>query len=359
MMIRHSRATTLSISAAPVLMIALLFGLTACAAPKIERRTDLFWPVPPDPPRISYVMSLSEPKDLGPRKGFWGFFQRTAEFLFGAEEPPRLIQPHAIYSDGKGVVYITDTGLQVVHVFDFRKGDYRQVFQLPSGRLLSPVGITLDPKGRLYISDSEINRILVFEPDGQFLRAIGQKGDFVRLAGIAHHPQSGLLYAVDVGGHRVLVFDLEGQKKSSFGKRGLGEGQFNYPTHISTDRSGLIYITDSLNFRIQVFDADGQFIRKFGRVGNVLGTFSKPKGVAVDQKGNIYVVDGIYDTVQIFNGEGDLLLNFGHSGIEEGQFWLPNGIFVDSQNRIYVADTYNHRVQVFQYLEEEPGEDRG
>jgi hypothetical protein len=59
-------------------------------------------------------MSLTEPKDLGERKGF---FRRAVEFILGKGEPPRLIQPHAIYSDGKGKVYITDTGLQVVQSF--------------------------------------------------------------------------------------------------------------------------------------------------------------------------------------------------------------------------------------------------
>ena len=332
--------------------IVLIFVLTflllgACATPQVQTRTDLFWPLPPDPPKISYVMSLTEPKDLGERKGF---FRRAIEFILGKEEPPKLIQPHAIYSDGQGKVYITDTGLQVVHVFDFEKKTYRQVFKLPFSRLLSPVGVAVDGKGRLYVSDSQINRILVFDAKGKFLRVIGQPGDFVRVAGITLSPFNNLLYVVDSGGHKVLAFDLEGQKKFEFGQRGGGEGYFNFPTHIAVDQRGQVYVSDSLNFRIQVFNPDGQFVTKFGQVGNTIGTFSKPKGVAVDQEGHIYVVDGLYDTVQVFNEQGELLIHFGNSGVEEGQFWLPAGVFADAKDRIYVADTYNHRVQVFKYL---------
>ena len=326
----------------------LLLG--ACAAPQVQRRTDLFWPLPPDSPKISYVMSLTEPKDLGERKGF---FRRAMEFILGKEEAPRLIQPHAVYSDGKGKVYITDTGLQVVHVFDFAKMKYRQVFGLPFSRLLSPVGVGVDRQDRLYVSDSEINRIFVFDPKGKFLRVIGQPGDFVRVAGIALSPFNNLLYVVDSGGHKVLAFDMDGLKKFEFGQRGSGEGQFNFPTHIAVDQNGQVYVSDSLNFRIQVFHPDGQFVTKFGGVGNVVGSFSKPKGITVDREGHIYVVDGLYDTVQVFNMQGELLMNFGTSGIEEGRFWLPAGIFADARDRIYVADTYNHRVQVFQYMGEE------
>jgi len=333
----------------PAFVLTLLM-LGACAAPQVQRRTDLFWPLPPDPPKISYVMSLSEPKDLGAKKGF---FRRASEFLFGNEEPPRLIQPHAVYSDGEGKVYITDTGLQVVHIFDLTKKTYRQVFRFPFGRLLSPVGVAVDRENRLYVSDSEINRILVFDRRGKFLRVIGQPGDFGRVAGIALDPRKKLLYAVDSGGHKVLAFELEGQKKFEFGERGGAEGQFNFPTHIAVDEKGQIYVADSLNFRIQIFNDEGRFVSKFGRVGNTVGSFSKPKGVTVDQEGHIYVVDGLYDTVQVFNPQGELLMHFGSSGIQEGNFWLPTGIFGDSQNRIYVADTYNHRVQVFEYLGEE------
>lgn len=336
--------------ALPLILVFSFPILGACAAPEIQRRTDLFWPLPPDPPRIAYVMSLSEPKDLGIRKGF---FRRAADFLFGVEDPPHLIRPHSVFSDGRGRVYISDPGLQVIHIFDFKSGKYTQVFRLPGGRLQSPIGVAVDGDGRLYVSDSEMNLVLVFDSRGKFVRAIGEPDEFQRIAGIALSPEGDRLYVIDSAGHRVHVFDAGGERKQSFGERGGGPGQFNYPTHIAVDDQGRAYVADSLNFRIQVFDREGRFIRKFGQLGNTLGSFSKPKGVAVDREGHVYVVDGIYDTVQVFNQQGDLLINFGSSGTDEGRFWLPIGIFADARDRIYVADTYNHRVQVFEYLAEE------
>jgi len=326
--------------------------LTACASAPVKK-IEIFWPLPPDPPRIGYVASISEPKDLDRKKSF---FRKVVEFLFGEETEPHIIRPYGVFSDGKGNMYVTDIGLQVVHVFNFTEKSYRQVFKLPEGRLRSPIGVAADRSDsgeeNLYVSDSELNRIYVFDSKGNVIREMGKEGELHRVSGIALNPTTRILYAVDTTGHRVVAFDREGKKLFEFGKRGNGDGEFNFPTNISVDREGSLYVTDSLNFRVEIFDSEGQFKSKFGSLGNTIGTFSKPKGVTIDQHGHIYVVDGIYDTVQIFDQAGRLLLNFGGAGSKEGDFWLPAGIAADGQDRIYVADTYNHRVQIFQFLGE-------
>jgi DNA-binding beta-propeller fold protein YncE len=332
----------------------LLFAaclLPACATiapskPRVER----YWPLPPDPPRVAYVRSFSQPNDVG-RKRTWLLI--TFRFLFGEREAPYMLRPYAVTTDDRGWVYVTDTGLQTVHIYDFPGKNYDQVFWIERGisRLISPVGVAVDEERNLYVSDSQLNRIFVYETKKfRLVRTIGQPGQFERLGGLAFSPKNKLIYAVDAGAHRIAVFNHDGKEVFSFGKRGEGDGEFNFPSHITIDREGLVYITDSMNFRIQILDEEGKFISKFGRLGNTLGTFSKPKGIAVDSDGHIYVVDGIYDTVQIFDREGRLLMHFGEAGEREGDFWLPNGIVIDRRNRIYVSDTYNQRVQVFQFL---------
>lgn len=309
----------------------------------------LVWPLPPEPPRIRYLQSIQDARDIGIRRTF---FQKVVGFLFGPSRHPNLIRPMGVGVDRSGRLYVTDTGLQVVHQFDFAAKRYRQIFFLTPGgpdRLINPVGVAVDGRDRIYISDSDLNRIYVFDPDGNLQFVMGDEKTIGRVSGIAIDPEREVLYAVDTAGHRVVLFDLSGEKIGELGGRGTGPGEFNFPTFISADRAGRIYVADSLNFRIQIFNADGTFLRAFGRLGNTLGTFSRPKGVAVDGEGHVYVVDGLYDTVQIFDQEGRLLMHFGRSGREAGEFWLPNGIATDAQDRIYVADSYNRRVQVFQF----------
>ncbi|HUK56410.1 MAG TPA: 6-bladed beta-propeller [Nitrospiria bacterium] len=327
--------------------------LTACATPEAAKtKVERYWPLPPDPPVISYLNSFSEPKDLGAKRSW---FRMTVEFLFGPEAAPHMIRPYAVATDGKGRVYVTDTGLQAVHIYDFADKTYRQIFWIERSRsrLMSPVGVALDDRGLIYVSDSELNRIFVYEPRKlRWVRTIGDAGQFQRLTGIAYHPKLQRLYAVDTAAHQVSAFDLSGKRLMTFGRRGKEDGELNFPTHITIDSEGALYVTDSMNFRVQIFDADGKFLGKLGHVGNTLGSFSKPKGVAVDASGHIYVVDGLYDTIQIFDRKGELLLNFGRTGEKAGDFYLPAGIAVDNKNRIYVADTYNQRVEVFQFLGE-------
>jgi DNA-binding beta-propeller fold protein YncE len=335
------------------LLIGVLVMVSACATveptkPTVER----YWPLPPDPPVISYLSSFSEPKDLGTKRSW---FRKTMAFFFGEGAAPHMLRPYAIATDRKGRVYVTDTGLQAVHIFDFPSRSYHQIFWIERGRsrLLSPVGVALDADGMIYVSDSQLNRIFVYEPRKQKLvRVLGAPGQFRRLTGLAYHPKLDRLYAVDTAAHQVTVMKPDGQTVMTFGHRGSKDGELNFPTHIAIDSGGLLYVTDSMNFRVQIFDADGNFQGKLGRLGNTLGSFSKPKGVAVDNAGHIYVVDGIYDTIQIFDRKGELLLNFGQTGEKAGDFWLPAGIAIDNKNRIYVADTYNKRVEIFQFLGE-------
>jgi DNA-binding beta-propeller fold protein YncE len=331
-------------------LIPVLFLFVSCGVGREVAPTPfLVWPLPPDPPRISYVTSIHEAKDIGVRSSF---FKRVFTFFLGSQATPQIIRPMGVAADGHGRLYVTDTGLQVVHLFDFKNRRYRQIFWLtPSGpeRLQNPVGVAVDGEDRIYVSDSALDRIYVFDQKGTLLNTIGNDRELERVSGIAIDVKRAILYAVDTAGHRLVVYDLSGKKTGEIGHRGKGEGEFNFPTFVTVDRDGNVYVSDSLNFRIQIFSPEGKFLHAFGQLGNTLGTFSRPKGIAVDGEEHIYVVDGLYDTVQIFDLEGKLLLNFGRSGGKPGEFWLPAGIAIDPTEKIFVADSYNQRVQVFQF----------
>ncbi|HZR45615.1 MAG TPA: 6-bladed beta-propeller [Candidatus Manganitrophaceae bacterium] len=334
-----------------VLIGAILLALAGCAAaPVVEKGPPIFWPQPPDPPKITFVQSLSEPKDIG-IKPSW--FKKVIRFLFGEEDVPRVVRPSGIAVDEEGGVYIADTGVQVVHYFNQSPPTYRQFFNLgPGERLQNPIGVAVDGAKQLYVSDSDLNRIFVFDLEGKLRRVIGNDEELQRVSGIAIDRGREILYAVDTLGHQVIRYSFLGEKKGVIGKRGVGNGEFNFPTYAAVDREGMLYVSDSLNFRVQVFDPEGHYQAQMGSLGSTLGQFSRPKGVAVDGASHIYVVDTLFDNVQIFNSAGELLLHFGKSGIEPGSFWLPAGIAIDRKGRIYVADSYNQRVQVFQLLED-------
>ena len=303
------------------------------------------WPLPPEQPRVRHFMTVITPEDLGVKKGF---FARVWQFIAGKNEADRILSPHGVVSDSKGKVYVADWGAAKVHFFDFEKKKYDVFGSTRSGPLESPIGIALDGQGLVYVSDSVKRRIFVFTGTKN-TRVIGDDG-LLRPTGIAVNVKEKLLYVVDTQGHRVEVFDLEGKRVRSIGKRGIGAGEFNYPTHIAIDSAGDLYVVDTLNFRVQIFDKAGKFLSKFGSTGTGIHDFLKPKGIAVDTTGNIWVSDSLRNSIQVFNRQGRLLLIFGKMGISRGEFNVPAGLYIDAQDRLYVADSYNYRMQVFQYL---------
>lgn len=330
-------ASTLIAPVAPVLAADSSAG-SPDAAPWV-------WPLSPEKPRIKYLMTFITPQDLGATKGF---FARLWEFIAGEDTVDRIVSPHGVVSDGEGTVYVVDWGAGRIHYFNFKKKKYDQYGRTKLGNLVSPIGAALDADGLLYVSDSVLKRVFVF--DGSKNKRVIGDDELLRPTGVAVNKREKLLYVSDTLGHRIDVFDLAGKKVRTFGKRGGGDGEFNYPTHLAIDGNGDVYVMDTLNCRVQIFNKDGKFLAKFGSMGNAIGSFMKPKGIAVDSDGHIWVSDGLRNSIQVFDRSGKLLLIFGKKGIGRGEFDIPAGLYIDGRDQLFVGDSYNYRVQMFQYL---------
>lgn len=342
-----------------LLLIVCLMG--ACASSDIrhnsflESKPDsmLQWPPPPQLPRILHIGSIKDISDIGVKESF---MERALNRIFGDDKNTyiSMLRPYGIFADTDRV-YVTDPGFGRLHIFDLSRTNYFTIMESGDEKLVSPIGVAVDNRGDIYVSDSVLKHVFVFDKDRNYLRKIGSPDLFKRPAGIALDENR--IYVVDTLEHRIVVLSREnGNFLFSFGKHGMEKGNFNYPTNIFITKEKLIYITDSMNFRIQIFDQNGSFRSSFGKLGDGSGYLSKPKGIAVDSEGHIYIVDAHFDNVQIFDGNGTLLLVFGSSGKNQGEFLLPAGIYIDTSDRIYVADSYNRRIQVFQYLREKSQE---
>ena len=247
------------------------------------------------------------------------------------------------------VLYIADSGAQTVWIFDAANQRSVKVREVNSIELISPVAVASRLDGSVFVADSFLKKIFLLDREGGFLRIVVEDG-LERPAALAYDETADRLYVADSAGQRIVVYAADGKRLTSWGKRGYGDGEFNYPSYLALDRSGALLVTDALNYRIQAFDRNGKFLWKMGRQGDGSGDFAAPKGVAVDNEGHIYVVDALFDAVQIFEQDGGLLLSFGARGIAPGEFWLPAGACINKQDRIYVADSYNQRIQVFEFL---------
>ncbi len=339
---------------APVLLVALAIG-EGYAAPGVsppgakgEGAPVLVWPLPPDPPRIQYLDALRGSGDFKKKPGFW------KKLLLGADRDPgvALRKPYGVATDSAGRVYVTDTGLGTVVVFDSAARAVRLLGQKGQVRLQTPIGIALDARDRVFVSDADLDRVFCFGEGGEVRLALGADQKLQNPAGIAIDRGRGRLYVADSHLHRIFVYGTDGGFVGAWGKRGSGKGEFNFPTNLALDRQGNLYVVDTGNFRVQVLDPEGRFLSMFGEAGDAPGRFHRPKGIALDSEGNLYVADAAFNNFQVFDPAGKLLLFVGVVGKEPGQFWLPAGIAIDGSDRIRVVDQVNARVQVFQYLKD-------
>ena len=334
----------------PTLRVTLLLSvysiLAACSTPVSEphsspSESSIAWPRPPAAARIVFLESFQVPQDLGIRPSA---FRRFMSAIAG-EEDTSMIRPYAV-SVYQQRLLVGDPGLHAVHFYDRGRRSYMLISSLGEDALSSPVGVA-QSEDRLFLSDSALGKVFILNRKGELIHSIA---GLERPTGLAFDTASKRLYVADTLAHRILVFDPDGQPLFEFGTRGIGDGEFNFPSHIFIS-AGRLLVNDNMNFRVQAFDADGKFLSLFGTHGDGSGSFSQPKGLAADSDGNIYVAGATIDRVQVFSAQGDFLLAFGSKGSGAGQFKMPTGVTI-ANDTVYVADSLNRRVQVFQYVQE-------
>jgi DNA-binding beta-propeller fold protein YncE len=275
---------------------------------------------------------------------------RFFSYLARGRRSNEMVRPFAVAADGAGRIVVADPDARCVHIFDTQNVRYERLTDAGGQPFASPVGVASGPDGRLYISDSRLGLVFRYAGKGEWDEPLGTGSELQRPTGLAFHERLGLLYVVDTGAHRILVFNSEGERVREIGRRGTGDGEFNYPVAVAVGPRGRLYVTDAMNFRVQILGAAGEHIRSFGQGGTSPGDLDKAKGIAVDEDGHIYLAEALHDVVHVYDQTGQLLTVIGGTGKGAGQFWLPSGIHIDHEGRILIADSANGRVQILRYL---------
>lgn len=329
----------------------------------------LVWPLPPDIPRIKFMQEvIGEDKPTPPpdqtapkKKKKQSWMDRVAGIQTTDSGAPKqelkhfLGKPYGVSGDSKGRIYVADSFVSAVFIYDFEKHETKLLRNGIEAKFAAITGITVDAADRVFVSDSEMHRIAVFSPNWKIDNYFGAD-ELKRPTGVAVDDENRFVYVVDTEKQNVAVFDADSFKflRTVGGPpKSVGDedpGTFSKPTNVAVDKEGNVYVTDTLNNRVQIFDADGKFISMFGKAGDGPSYFARPKGIAIDPDGHIWVAESFMNRVQIYDREGHLLAYFGSGGSLPGQFGVPTGVYVDKQNRAFVTEQLRGRLQVFRYI---------
>lgn len=296
-----------------------------------EDHSYLFYPAPPNEPRLQFLASFSTPLDISSKSG------KFRDFVFGGKEQEGdlVTKPYgiAVY---EGAIYVVDTRGGGWAVFDLANQRSRMVRPSGGGSLKKPLNISIDADGTRYVTDSEREQVLVYDRNDRFLRAFGHAAQYkpVDVAILGDR-----LYITDILHHQIHALDkYTGEVILTFGEAGSDSGQLFHPTNIAVAPDDTLYVVDTSNFRVQHFGLDGDFLGTFGTAGSAPGTFSRPKGIALDRDGYIYVVDAAFENVQVLDPLGGALMFFGEPGAERDSINLPTVVKIDYENVRYFED---------------------
>lgn len=150
-------------------------------------------------------------------------------------------------------------------------------------------GAVIDKAGNIYITTDTKRGIVVFKPDGKFLRAVGPS----HIHALEIREENGIeyIYAARPSAHEVVKLKLDGQPEWSLKypqESGLykDEKGFN-PCAVTVAPDGSIFVADGYGSNyVLKFDKDRKFVKAFGGPGAEEGKFNTCHGIGLDNRGS-------------------------------------------------------------------------
>jgi len=305
----------------------LVLLAAACAPSRPPEPSNLFWPAPPEQPRIRYVQSIYNEDDIGREPTFF-------ERLFGKQYDDSISRPYGVFARNNNLI-VTDLRKRGVLIFDLAAKRMSSLGETGSFRRRLPrSGI---PQGRSTLRTQAGTAFCSMTARASMLPR-SRSRTASRLLSRSMTEQAGSMsWTGKATASLCCPLKAKNFCLSGAGKRGW---QVQRSLGIALDAENRVYVLDRGNFRVQQFDENGKFLLKFGGAGDRHGFFSNPKGIAVDSENHIYVTDAAFNNFQIFSQQGKSSWPW-QDGSAPGYLYLPGGIAIDENDRIYVADQFN------------------
>jgi sugar lactone lactonase YvrE len=157
------------------------------------------------------------------------------------------------------------------------------------GLFVQPHGLYVDRRGNVWVTDGQDKvgkgqQVLKFSPNGKLLMRLGKAGvagpglDMFEAPNAVVVAPNGDIFVGEghnptLGNSRIMKFDKNGKFLKVIGKMGSGPGEFIEPHGLAIDSAGRLFVADRSNNRIQILDQDGHFIAEWKQFGRPSGVF--------------------------------------------------------------------------------------
>jgi len=208
----------------------------------------------------------------------------------------RLQSPMGIFIAEDGYKYISDTGRGQVLVLDETNKFVRAYGRKGQFRPLS-VAVKGD---RVYVVDVQESEIEVLDKEsGDVIEKIGgtgnEEGHFQWPTRVILDPASDDIFVTDFLNFRIQKLDPDGGFVRQIGENGTWPGATPRPKGIAVDGDGLLYVVDGAFEMVQIFDSNSaEVLMGFGKFGPEAGGNWLPSGINID-----------YDNLEYFQRYAD------------------------------------------------------
>ena len=255
-----------------------------------------------------------------------------------AIEGRKMRKPWGITANDSNEIFVSDICNQRIVVFN-ENGEFIRAFG--QNTLKCPNGVLFDNMGRIFVGNRHDNKILVFGQNGEYISTFHNASSLNEPRGLSFDADGNLIVC-DAGNKCVRFFSPNGNIFKT-----IGAGRLRMPFNCLCFK-GKLFVSDRDAHVIKVYNSNGRFLYEFGKHGTGDGELNHPTGLAVDKMGHLLVCSLGNHRVQVFTLDGKFVAKFGEYGQELGQMFSPSSVSVLKSGRIVVGEFDNNRLQIFE-----------